>query len=68
VFAYENGASMVGANAPARRVGWLAERDTPPLLTADGLRLFDAAIFWAAGRLEVVPTSTNLVDLIRSAH
>jgi hypothetical protein len=68
VFAYENGASMVGANAPARRVGWLAERDTPALLTADGLRLFDAAVFWAAGRLEVVPSSINLVDLIRSAH
>jgi DNA-binding protein YbaB len=68
VFGYESGVAMVGANAPARRVAWLAERDTPPLLTADGLRLFDAAVFWAAGRLEVVPASANLVDLIRSAH
>jgi hypothetical protein len=49
-------------------VAWLAERDTPPLLTADALRLFDAAVYWAAGRLEVAPAFDHLVDLIRSAQ
>jgi hypothetical protein len=66
VFGYEPGVAMVGANAPARRVGWFAERDTPAALNDAGLRLLDAAVLWAAGRLDVVPGVLNIPDLIRA--
>jgi DNA-binding protein YbaB len=66
VFGYESGIAMVGANAPARRVGWLAERDTPVALNEAGLRLFDAAVLWTAGRLDVVSGVANIPDLIRA--
>lgn len=48
VFAYEAGATMVGLTAPARRVGFFAADATAANLTADGGRLFDAAVAWAA--------------------
>jgi hypothetical protein len=50
VFGYEAGAGMVGLTAPARRVGWFADRDTPEKLTADGWKLFEAAARWSTGR------------------
>ncbi len=49
LFGYEAGAQMVSGTAPARRVAlFLGEADAPKL-TANGWRLFDAAITWAAG-------------------
>lgn len=65
IFGYEGGVGMVGANAPARRVGWFAERDTFTALNDTGLRLFDAAVLWAAGRLEIFPQLDQIADLIR---
>lgn len=50
IFAYEAGANMVGMKAPGRRVGWFAGSNTPAALTANGWKLFDAAIQWAVGR------------------
>jgi hypothetical protein len=50
IFGYESGAPMMGMDAPARRVGWFAGRDTPQVLTEDGWNLFDAAIQWATDR------------------
>jgi DNA-binding protein YbaB/chitodextrinase len=47
IFAYDTGDSMVGQNAPARRVGFFTGQDTFAALNADGLRLFDAAVRWA---------------------
>jgi hypothetical protein len=48
VFAYERGAPMVGASAPARRVGLFLYDDTPLRMTDAGWAIFDAAILWAA--------------------
>ncbi|GIV32716.1 MAG: hypothetical protein KatS3mg031_0251 [Chitinophagales bacterium] len=48
LFAYENGATMSGLNAPARRVGFFLYDDGPAKLTTAGWQLFDAAITWAA--------------------
>ncbi|MEK7257900.1 MAG: hypothetical protein AAB316_24290, partial [Bacteroidota bacterium] len=49
VFGYEKGAFMQeGFNAPARRVGLFMDNGTPQLLTANGIKLFDAAINWAS--------------------
>lgn len=64
IFGYESGAAMVGANAPARRVGWFAQLATFSALNATGLRLFDAAVLWAAGRIELVPEGAGLPELI----
>ncbi len=47
VFGYEVGASMVGLNAPDRRVGLFFSNTTPQYLNADGWKLFDASILWA---------------------
>ena len=50
IFAYEKGATMEGENlAPARRVMLFLDGATFPNLNANGLRLFDAAVLWAAG-------------------
>lgn len=49
IFGYEKGAAMVGLTAPARRVGFFLGDTTATSLTADGWKLFDAAIRWAAG-------------------
>lgn len=49
-FAYEKGATMEGENlAPARRVMFFLDGDTFPNLNEAGLKLFDAAVNWAAG-------------------
>jgi len=45
IFAYEQGAMMVGMFAPARRVGF--HNATGTNLTAEGWALFDAAVKWA---------------------
>jgi hypothetical protein len=69
IFAYETGATMVGMPAPARRVGWLAHQATARCLNDVGLRLFDAAVLWAAGLppLETLASSAVLNEFgIRS--
>lgn len=49
LFAYERGATMDGENlAPARRVMVFLDNTTFPLLNEAGLKLFDAAVQWAA--------------------
>jgi hypothetical protein len=49
LFAYEKGATMEGENlAPARRVMLFLDGDTFPNLNEAGLKLFDAAVRWAA--------------------
>ncbi len=49
LFAYEAGASMVGLNAPARRVGFFTRDNTANYFTTKGWMLFDGAIEWALG-------------------
>jgi hypothetical protein len=65
IFGYEAGASMVGLNAPARRVGCFLGENASPLLNDVGRRLFDAAVLWAAGRIEVRPSLADLPGIIR---
>ncbi len=48
VFSYAKGAAMVGMNAPAKRTGWFASEGITSEFTAEGLRLFDAAVDWTA--------------------
>jgi hypothetical protein len=48
VFAYDNGKPMVGLDAPGRRVGWFAVKTTASSLSANGWKLFDNAVKWAA--------------------
>ncbi len=50
IFGYEKGATMVGLTAPGRRVGFPPGIDTPAVLNAAGLGLFDAAVRWASGQ------------------
>gem|GEM_PF-1220116 len=55
IFGYETGAAMQGLNAPARRVGFFLHDNSAASLTADGGKLFDAVINWAANTTVVVP-------------
>jgi len=51
VFGYAAGAAMVGGQpAPARRVGYAVREALAANLTADGLKLFDAAVTWALSK------------------
>lgn len=51
LFAYEKGATMDGENiAPARRVMLFLDNTTFPGLNEAGLKLFDAAVLWAAAQ------------------
>jgi galactose oxidase-like protein/glyoxal oxidase-like protein len=47
VFGYTTGSAMFGLSAPARRVGLFLSNNGLSPLTADGAKLFDAAIRWA---------------------
>lgn len=47
IYAYEQGAQMVGLSAPARRI--FIHNATGPNLTTEGWRLFEAAVNWAVG-------------------
>jgi len=47
-FAYEKGTPMVGLVAPARRVACFISAEAGPVLTAEGWRLFEAGVVWAA--------------------
>ncbi len=53
VFGYEASAAMIQNAAPARRVGFFAGRDTPAAFTPEGWRLFDAAIRWGSGLVDL---------------
>jgi hypothetical protein len=48
LYAYEAGATMNSGTAPARRVHLFLQNNTFASLNVDGLRLFDAAVRWAA--------------------
>ena len=48
-FAYESGASMVGLNAPARRVGFFLATTSGANLNSTGFQILDATISWAIG-------------------
>ena len=48
ILAYETGVQMPGLVAPARRVGFFLTASAAPSLTADGWKLFDAAVAWLA--------------------
>jgi DNA-binding protein YbaB len=65
IFGYEAGATMVGLNAPARRVGCFVGENTVQLLNEAGKLLFDAAVLWAAGRIEVRPGASDLPGIVR---
>ncbi|MDX2004295.1 MAG: S8 family serine peptidase [Meiothermus sp.] len=47
IFGYDQGASMVGLTAPARRVGFFLGSTGGGKLNANGGLLFDAAVTWA---------------------
>ncbi len=52
IFAIEKGAALQAgriATAPARRVGFFLENDTFTNATAEGVKLFDAAVTWLVG-------------------
>ncbi|MEZ4868006.1 MAG: hypothetical protein R3C14_42150 [Caldilineaceae bacterium] len=59
IYAYEQGAAMEGLNAPARRV--FIHNATGTNLTAQGWKLFDAAVDWAMGCIgaEAPATATS---------
>jgi hypothetical protein len=50
LFGYAAGDQMVGMTAPARRVGYAIRETLASNLSADGLKLFDAAVTWALGK------------------
>lgn len=51
IFGYENGATMVGQVANARRIGFFLTDTVAESLTANGWTLFDGAVNWAVGRV-----------------
>lgn len=52
LLAAEKGAQLTqGRLAPARRVHWFWESEAGANLTADGWKIFDACVKWAAGRI-----------------
>ncbi|GIV33216.1 MAG: hypothetical protein KatS3mg031_0751 [Chitinophagales bacterium] len=55
IYGYEEGAPMIGINAPARRVGFFLHDQGAGLLTSNGWRLFDAAVRWLTEGLNVPP-------------
>lgn len=56
IYAYEQGALMVGRVAPAHRI--FIHNATGPNLSIDGWRLFDAAVAWAVDCNGPKPTAT----------
>jgi hypothetical protein len=63
IFAYETGTTMVGATAPARRVGFFAGENTPAGFTQAGWELFDAAIRWALGMSDdITPIAECVIE------
>jgi len=58
IFGYEEGAGMVGMDAPAARVGFFLTDADASMLTAEGWQLFDASVTWALEGESVGPTPT----------
>jgi hypothetical protein len=50
IFGYERNTPMVGMVAPARRVGFFLDDETPVSLNENGWALFDAAVQWLTQR------------------
>lgn len=48
IFAYESGATMVVGTAPARRVAFYLTESGSRALSAEGAKLFEAAVMWAS--------------------
>jgi DNA-binding protein YbaB/chitodextrinase len=68
LFGYEAGVTMSASKvAPARRVGCFVGENTSSALHPVGWRLFEGAILWAAGRIEVLAGTASLPDLVRGA-
>jgi hypothetical protein len=67
IYAYDTGATLIDGvtKAPARRVHFLLTNDTFPNLNADGVKLFDAAVKWAANLPERV--AAPALNLARTA-
>jgi chitodextrinase len=66
LFGYEKGVTMIGTTvAPARRIGAFIGNGAAAALNENGFRLFDAAVLWAAGRVEVRAAGTLLPGIIR---
>jgi glucose/arabinose dehydrogenase len=49
IFGYEAGAAMRAGTAAARRVGFFSHDQSANVFTADGWKLFEAAVSWADG-------------------
>ncbi len=63
IYGYDQGASMQGLTAPARRVGFFLHDLGAGVLTSNGFSLFDAAIRWLTAGLNTPPafnTSGNV--------
>ncbi len=59
IFAYEQGSTMAGMAAPARRIGFFFRGTAPTVANANGWNLFESALTWAAGgTVSVSPTPT----------
>ena len=55
IFAYDKGKKMPGLVAPARRIGFFLTSKAAKSLTADGWKLFNAAVNWAVKLEEPEP-------------
>ena len=59
LFVYEKGANMPGLTAPARRVGFFVKDGIATEMTAEGWKLFDAAVDWALDKKTTVLQEAN---------
>lgn len=67
IYAHDTGATLFdGTKSPGRRVHWPASDDTFLGLTANGLKLFDAAVTWA-GNLTVAPPQAKFTKFAKNA-
>jgi glucose/arabinose dehydrogenase/PKD repeat protein len=49
IFGYDKGSALVSSTAPERRVGFFLHDQSATVLSADGWKLFEAAVNWADG-------------------
>jgi N-acetylneuraminic acid mutarotase len=66
IYAYDQGATMVGMTAPARRVGFFLTNSTADVLTTQGWQLFDAAVNWLAGG-QTQPPAPSAITWVEKA-
>jgi hypothetical protein len=68
IYAYDTGSTLIDGTtkAPARRVHFLMTDNTFAALNADGLKLFDAAVAWAAGVTTQPPAGAPKVSVART--